>query len=186
MTAAAGAAAALPGRTLDRIDAWAARVEGLLGGAACALVLLMVAAICGDVLLRTATRSGLAWANAVAEYSVYALTFLAAPLLLRRGQHIRVDLLLHALPSRLAWALEWAVDAIGAAISALFLFASIRVLLHSHAQASLVIREVVFPEWWLFVPMPLSLALLTLEFGLRMRRLALGRRQMRIEATSAA
>lgn len=170
----------------DRVDQWIGRVEASLAAIACALVLVMVVVICADVTLRATVRTGVIWANAVAEYSLYAVTFLAAPLLLRKGQHIRVDLLLRALPQQAAWAVEWGVDVAGVVISGLFAVASVRVILQSLAQDSLVIREIVFPEWWLYLPMPLSLGLLSAEFALRMRRLTHGPRRMREEATSAA
>nr|ART90317.1 hypothetical protein [uncultured bacterium] len=59
-------------------------------------------------------------------------------------------------------------------------------LVQSYTQSSMVMREVIFPEWWIYVPMPVSLGLLTIEFLLRMRRLVQGERRMREEATSAA
>ena len=174
------------GEALSRVDGWTCRAEEILAAVACGLVLLMVLVICADVTLRATMRSGLTSASAVAEYSLYAITFLAAPLLLRKGQHIRVDLALRAMPPKAAWLLEWAVDACGAAISGLFLTSSVHVLVQSYSQSAMVMREVMFPEWWLYIPMPISLALLTIEFLLRMRRLVQGERQMREEATSAA
>jgi len=171
---------------LSRVDRWACKAEEWLASLACGLVLLMVIAICVDVTLRAVMRSGLTSASAVAEYSLYAITFLAAPLLLRKGQHIRVDLMLRALPPKAAWVVEWVVDTAGAAISGLFLVASVHVLVQSYTQSSMVMREVIFPEWWIYVPMPVSLGLLTIEFLLRMRRLVQGERRMREEATSAA
>ena len=41
---------------------------------------------------------------------LYLTTMLVAPWLLRQGQHIRVDIVLTALPPRLAWSLEWVGD----------------------------------------------------------------------------
>ena len=55
----------------------------------------------GDV-IRNFGFGGLPWSNEVSEYILYLVTLLSAPWLLRRGQHIRVDILLRALPARLA------------------------------------------------------------------------------------
>jgi len=44
----------------------------------------------------------------------------------------------------------------------------------------------VLPEWWLLAPMPAAFALLALEFGFRMHRLALAERRPREDAVSAS
>ena len=48
--------------------------------------------------------------NELSEDILYLMTLLAAPWLLRQGQHIRVDIILRALPPRAAWLLEWVGD----------------------------------------------------------------------------
>ena len=79
----------------------------------------MVAIICADVLTRNVAIPGLprgvAWSNEISELLLYAITLLAAPWLLREGRHIRVDIVLRALPQRAAYACEWIADAIGLA-----------------------------------------------------------------------
>ena len=47
---------------------------------------------------RLPATAGLAWSNEMSEHMLYCMTMLAAPWLLRQGQHIRVDILLRALP----------------------------------------------------------------------------------------
>ena len=77
----------------------------------------MVAIICADVLTRNVAVPGLprgvAWSNEVSELLLYAITLLAAPWLLREGRHIRVDIVLRALPKRAAYACEWIADVLG-------------------------------------------------------------------------
>ena len=73
----------------------------------------MMLIICADVFLRNVRilpgTVGLAWANDLTEAGLYLTTMLAAPWLLRRGQHIRVDIVLRAIPKRAAWVCEWLV-----------------------------------------------------------------------------
>ena len=99
---------------MQRFEAAYGRLLDALALIACALVLAMTLMICADVLLRnTSLVPGLrniAWSNEVAEYILYLVTLLSAPWLLRRGQHIRVDILLRALPRRVAYAMEWVAD----------------------------------------------------------------------------
>ena len=79
----------------------------------------MMMIIVADVALRNIAvpgmPRGLAWSNEVSELMLYLITVCVAPWLLRRGQHIRVDILLQALPRRLAWLLEWIGDTLGLA-----------------------------------------------------------------------
>jgi Tripartite ATP-independent periplasmic transporters, DctQ component len=88
-------------------------IEGLALLASLAL-LAMVAIICADVLTRNVALpgmpSGVAWSNEVSELLLYAITLLAAPWLLREGRHIRVDIVLRAVPARAAYACEWIAD----------------------------------------------------------------------------
>ena len=50
--------------------------------------------------LRNAGLGGIPWSSEVSEDILYLMTLLAAPWLLRQGQHIRVDILLRAVPPR--------------------------------------------------------------------------------------
>ncbi len=58
---------------------------------------------------------------------------------------------------------------VGLAVSAILVVYGVRTILNSAAQSSMVFKSVVFPEWWLYVPVPLCFGLLALEF---LRRLA--------------
>src|SRR5512143_3908775 len=102
-------------RSVERASALYGRLLEGLALAACALLLAMTLMICGDVLLRNVPlvpgMQGLAWANELSEATLYLITMLTAPWLLRRGQHIRVDIVLRAIPQRLGWYCEWLVDA---------------------------------------------------------------------------
>ena len=59
--------------------------------------------VTADIVLRNATRAGFPWANEISEYALYITTLLTAPWLLRRGQHVRIYLVLTVMPLRVAW-----------------------------------------------------------------------------------
>src|ERR1700677_1576376 len=84
--------------------------------AACGVLFLMMLMICAVVFLRHVPLArylnGLPGADEVSEYMLYLITMLAAPWLLRQGRHIRVDILLRALPPRIGWYCEWMTDVI--------------------------------------------------------------------------
>ena len=84
--------------------------------AAALTLLAMVVMVTADILLRNLTRTGFAWSNEVSEYALYVITLLTAPWLLRRGQHVRVDLVLTLVPVRVAWLMEAAGDVLGFAV----------------------------------------------------------------------
>ena len=73
----------------------------------------MVALVTADIVLRNMARIGFPWANEVTEYALYLITLLTAPWLLRRGQHVRIDMVLVLVPPRLAWLMEALADIVG-------------------------------------------------------------------------
>jgi TRAP-type C4-dicarboxylate transport system permease small subunit len=164
-------------------------IEGLALIASLAL-LAMVAIICADVLTRNVAVPGLprgvAWSNEVSELLLYAITLLAAPWLLREGRHIRVDIVLRALPRRAAYACEWIADLLGL-VSCLWLIVyGSSAAWKSQQSAALSIKTLVMPEWWFLAPLPICFALLAIEFVFRMRRLAHADVGPRDDAVSAA
>jgi len=174
---------------IQRADALFGRLLEALALVACALLFCMMLVICADVLLRNVglfpRMRGVEWANEASEATLYLITMLSAPWLLRRGQHIRVDILLRALPRRVAWGCEWACDALALACCALLVVYGAKSALASHASGALSIKTLVTPEWWLLAPLPSAFLLLGIEVLFRMRRLALGERAPRDDAVSA-
>jgi TRAP-type C4-dicarboxylate transport system permease small subunit len=165
----------------------------LLAGLAllsCLLLFLMMLIICGDVLLRNVKivpgLVGLEWANQVSESLLFLMTMLAAPWILRRGQHIRVDIMLRALPKKTAWYCEWLADIVVLACCAYMTAYSWKALVSSYSSGSLAIKTLVTPEWWSLAPLPFSFMLLTIEMLFRMQRLHAAERGPRDDAVSAA
>jgi len=152
----------------------------------CALLFIMMLMICADVGLRSMRWGGLPWSNDVSEYILYAATFLSAPWLLRLGRHVRLDLVLRALPPRWGWRIEWIVDFAGIAVCIILAVAGLRAVLASQANGNIVIKTFGFTEWWLLMPVPVTFLLLAIEFVFRIYRLSDGPRQVRDEATSVA
>jgi TRAP-type C4-dicarboxylate transport system permease small subunit len=174
---------------LDKLDrAWGRLLEAFALGA-CALIAALTLMICADVLLRNLPLipglQGLAWSNELSETGLYLITMLAAPWLLRQGQHIRVDIVLRALPRQAGWACEWLSDAIALACCTAVVVYGTRAAWESFSQGSITIKTLVLPEWWTLAPLPVAFALLGVEVLFRMRRLWLGPRAPRADAVSA-
>jgi TRAP-type transport system small permease protein len=153
---------------------------------ACVLLLVMTFLTGFDVLLRNVGAGGIPPSNELCEYGLYLTTILAAPGLLRRGQHIRVDIILQAMPPRLAWYFEWIGDIVGILCSVLFVWYGVRVTLASYLAGAVSIKTLVLPEWWIMAPMPVCFLMLAIEFVFRMHSLALAERAPRADAVSAS
>ena len=154
----------------------------------CAVIFLMTLMICADVLLRNVRIVpgvyGIAWANEVSEAMLYLVTMLTAPWLLRQGQHIRVDIVLRAIPPRLGWVFEWVADVLGLVCCLTIAWYGARATLASINAGSLSVKTLITPEWWMLAPLPVAFLLLAIEMGFRMRRLHLGVRAPRDDAVS--
>lgn len=163
-------------------------VFGLLSGAlmsfAALLLLAMVAVVTADILLRNFTGGAIGWANEVSEYVLYLITLLAAPWLLRRGRHVRLDLVLTLVPARVAWRMEIAADVLGLLVCMVLVRYGAVMTYESWRNGSITIKNLVFPEWWLLVPLPVVFALVALEFCCRLHHLSTGDRARRFESTS--
>lgn len=157
---------------------------------ACALLFAMMLVICGDVLLRNVRLipgvHSISWANEVTEYTLYLITMLTAPWLLRQGQHIRIDIVLRAIPRVVAWYLEWVCDAIAFGCCALIAFYGWKATAASMAISSMVVKALAVPEWWLLAPLQATFALLAIEILFRMHRLQAGERAPRTDAVTAS
>jgi TRAP-type transport system small permease protein len=171
---------------MGRLSRSFGRLLDFLMWLACALLLTMTLLIGVDVGLRNVGLGGIAWSSEVCEYILYLVTLLSAPWLLRRGQHIRVDILLRTLPPLIGWVLEWIGDIIGFACSLYFVRYGIKVVVASYLSNAISIKTLVMPEWWLLAPMPLAFVAVSIEFLFRMQRLALGARAPRSDAVSVS
>ena len=171
---------------MDRVSRSFGRLLDFLMLLACALLLTMTLLIGADVGLRNVGLGGVAWSSEVCEYILYLVTLLSAPWLLRRGQHIRVDILLRTVPPLIGWMLEWVGDLLGLACSLYFVRYGVKVLVASYLSNAISIKTLVIPEWWLLVPMPLAFVAVSIEFLFRMQRLAKGIRAPRSDAVSVS
>ena len=173
---------------MGKLESAYGRLLEILALAACALILGMMLMICADVFLRNVRvvpgMVGIEWANEISEGMLYLIAMLPAPWLMRRGQHIRVDVLLRAVPARLGWGLEWLVDLLAMACCAIIAWYGVRAALGSWQAGSLSIKTLVTPEWWLLSVLPVAFLALTVEMLFRMRRLWLAPRAPRDDAVS--
>jgi TRAP-type transport system small permease protein len=172
--------------SMARLSEWYGRLLDALVLVACLLLLIMTIMIGADVVSRNVGGGGVAVSNELSEDILYLMTLLAAPWLLRQGQHIRVDIILRALPVRAAWLLEWVGDIVGLLCCLYLVWYGYLITRSSYDAGSINIKTLVTPEWWTLAPLPLGFALLGIEFIFRMHRLSVAEVGLRDDAVSAA
>lgn len=170
---------------MTRLSAAFGRLFDALAVLAALILFGMVIVVTADIVLRNLAGRGFIWANEVSEYALYMMTLLTGPWLLRRGQHVRLDLLLTAVPRRVAWVMEAAGDILGLLVCLAMIRFGLLMTTEAWRLGSLTIKNLVFPEWWLLAPLPAIFMLLAIEFIFRFRRV-LTDRDRRQEATSVA
>jgi TRAP-type C4-dicarboxylate transport system permease small subunit len=141
--------------------------SGTLVGMVYGLIALLMTV---DIGIRAANLGALAWLTELTEYLMYAGTFLAAAWALRQGAHVRVDVLLTLLPRRAAAGLDIAMDALGFAIAAVFLWYGSIALADAWGNHNVQYKTWAVPEWLLLAAIPVGAVLLMVEFALRLRR----------------
>ena len=171
---------------MTRLSAAFGRLLDMLAALAALILLAMVVVVTADIVLRNTLGSGFVWANEVSEYALYLMTLLTAPWLLRRGQHVRLDIILTLVPARAAWMMEAVADVLGFAVCVVLIRYGMAMTYDSWRLGAITIKNLVFPEWWLLAPLPATFALLAVEFVFRFDRLLKGERARRIEATSVS
>ena len=134
-----------------------ASAAALILGAVAVLVTL-------DVVMRNIGLGTIAWVVEVSEYSLPLATFLVAPWLLHRNEHVRLDVALVLLPPRLARAMQRCADAVGIFICAVFVWYGVKLVFDSARLGSMVVKTLTIPEWWQYAPVPVCFFLLAVEF----------------------
>ena len=150
---------------------WYARLLDWLGVGAGVVFGLIALATTWDVLLRSLAGGTINGLAEMVEYALFGATFLAAPWLLRENGHVQVDFLVEALPPRMGAAVRRFGDAVGLVVCIVLLVYAVRVTWRAFQAGNIVLKTMIFPEWWLYAVIVVSMALLVLEFA---RRLALG------------
>jgi TRAP-type C4-dicarboxylate transport system permease small subunit len=84
--------------------------------------------------------------------------------------HTRVDLVVRLLPSRAGRTTTVIADCIALFICLFLLYYGARTAIEAIRLNSLIIKQLIVPEWWLFAVIPVTGLLLTMEFLWRILR----------------
>lgn len=133
-------------------------------GVAGLTVVFTCASVLYDVCMRTIGAQPPAWTSAATEYSMLILTMAAAPYLVRRNGHVRVEFLSGALPRPGRIALQRAVALSACGVSLTTALVALRIGLDVYSRGELDIRSIEMPRWILFAMLVAGFGLCAVEF----------------------
>jgi TRAP-type transport system small permease protein len=147
---------------------WHDALMRLCGGVAAAVIGLITVLVCVDVIGRNLGLGSLVWIVELTEYALPVATLAAAPWLMWRNQHVRLDVVNMLLSARGQRRVDRISAAVGLVVSLVIAWYGLQALLDSRQSGSLMLKALVFPEWWVYVPVPIGFALLALECARRL------------------
>ena len=132
----------------------------MLAGVVLAADILLIT---GEVVFRNLGLSGLGWASDVIEFSLPLATLLVAPWLVAQKGHVKLDLLVERMASGQRNALYRATMLLATVVTGVLVYASTLLALDTHSSGSLVMKSLVFPEWWVMAAVPPLFLLIAIE-----------------------
>jgi len=110
------------------------------------------------------------WLYEGVEYSLYIGAFLAAPWVLQRGAHVRVDVLMMSLSKPAAARLERMVDLFGSAVCLVLFIYGFRATISEFQDGTVPDKVLQIENWYMMAVFTISFLLLAVEFLLRVVR----------------
>ena len=132
----------------------------MLAGAVLAADILLITA---EVLFRNLGWCGLGWASDVIEYSLPLSTLLVAPWLVAQKGHVKLDLLVERMASPHRDLLFRATMWLAACVTGVLVYASVLLAVDTYNSGALVMKSLVFPEWWVMAAVPPLFLLIAIE-----------------------
>jgi TRAP-type transport system small permease protein len=110
------------------------------------------------------------WLYEAVEYALYVGVFIAAPWVLQQGAHVRVDVVVSALPRLTAVRLERIVDVASAALCLLLCYYGVRATIGEFQDGTLPDKDLRIANWYMTAVFAFSFLALAIEFAFRFRR----------------
>ena len=110
------------------------------------------------------------WLYEAVEYALYTGIFIGAPWVLQQGAHVRVDVLVTALPSGAAARLEQAIDAVAVILCLVLAWYGLRACLSEYQFGTMPDKNFRIANWIMMAIFAFAFLLLAIEFALRIRR----------------
>ena len=112
------------------------------------LVGLVSLGIAFDVALRNLGLGSLPWILELTEYALFSLTFLGTAYVLRKGRHVRVDIIVDALQPAKRRLVALLANTIILVLVVVFLYYGIKAVHLAYTDQSVLRQHFSVPEWW--------------------------------------
>ncbi len=136
----------------------------VLAGVAAAILVAATLMVFAEIVARMLVGKSLMWTVEISGYSLLYMTFLGAPFLLEKNRHVAIDLItgsMSGLPRRV---LGTATNLFGAAICLYFAWYALQVTIDQY-ENGIRVTSVLRPYRYIFTAVvPLSMALLAIQF----------------------
>lgn len=149
-------AADIADRAFDRFIEMMAVVAGLCVAAVAILT-------CAAVVFRYAGRP-IGWSIEVTEYALLYITFLSAPWILRRGEHVRIDVLVENVPRGFQRGFAILGAIIGIASSAAVTYYGAILAYEAYGSGILMLKTLRVPRYLVLGVIPFGTSMLVLQF----------------------
>jgi len=110
------------------------------------------------------------WLHEGVEYALYVGVFIGAPWVLQQGAHVRVDVLISALPEKAAASLERFLDFAGSVLCLALCYYGYRLAVSEWEDGTLPDKDLRIANWTMMAVFSFSFFLLAIEFLFRIRR----------------
>lgn len=128
------------------------------------LVWLMVAIVV-SVIIRNLGLQPSAWFFLSTEYSLFYLTLLGAPWLVRQRGHVHIELLTSVLPRPLLILVSRLVALLCVTVCLVLAWKGLDLVLMNIARTDYDVRAFFVPKWILTIAFPISFGLMAVEFA---------------------
>lgn len=146
MTGSASPARDEPPAEASGLDRVAGRVATISAATAAVGIVLILAIICVEVVLRQ-FKSSLLVADEIAGYLNAAVVFLGLAYTLREGGFIRVELLYDQFKGRLKQLVRWIIVLVGTVYVGALLYYSVLHVIYAYKKDTRAISVIETPEW---------------------------------------
>ena len=153
-------------RTADRLFD---RVIVIFAWIAGGLMMLALAAVCVDVLMRYFFNRPLPWVLQMSEYVLLYIPFLAAAYVLREENHIRIDILLNRLGRRTQHRVNTVTSLLGCVVLLVLTYYGGYITLDYYQRNIPTIKYLKIPEFLVIGVIPVGFFLFALQFLRRAR-----------------
>ena len=141
------------------------RIIDLMAFLAGVMLVGAVLIVCFEIWMRYLVRKPQVWTVEVCEYILFAIAFLGAPWLLKKGGHVSIDIIVAQMAPKTQIYLGLFSKAMGILISVIICGFSMATSWDAYISGVVVIKTLSIPKYYFLMLIALGYFLLLIEFG---------------------